>query len=199
MEATMSADSAQTIIDRKVVVIIPEALLTSLRSSCVEKANVSLLGRIQGKHPGLKALTAWARETLHSSLAFLSLKANNLFEITFNSPEGRIHALTQAELVCNTALITFSSWRPHFNPRAQQANDQLDFPVWMQIVDLYQILRDEALLRTVGEHIRQVIAVDTSEVYRAKLFGPRVRLLVKDLDALPHTCWRRSSGVQHRI
>lgn len=80
--------------DRKLVVKVPEELLTSLRTSCAENANVSLLGRIQGKHPGLKALTAWARDTLHPSLAFLSLKANNLFEITFSTPEGRIHALT---------------------------------------------------------------------------------------------------------
>ena len=41
------------------------------------------------------------------------------------------------------------------------------------------------MLRTVGEHIGQVIAVDTSEAYRAKLFDPRVRLLVKDIDDLP--------------
>ena len=187
MDATTRANPAKPTTTRKVVVTVPEELLTSLRSSCVEKANVSLLGRIQGKHPGLKALTAWARDTLHPSLVCLSLKANHLFEITFNSPEGRIHALTQAELVCESASITFSSWRPHFDPRDQQASDQLDFPIWMQVVDLCQILRDEALLRTVGEHIGQVIAVDTSEAYRTKLFGPRVRLLVKNLDDLPLT------------
>ena len=187
MDATKSAEPAQPTTNRKLVVTIPEELLSSLRSSCVEKAKVSLLGRIQGKHPGLKALTAWARETLHPSLVFLSLKANNLFEVTFNTPEDRIHALTQAELTCETASITFSSWRPHFNPRAQQTHDQLDFPVWMQIVDLCQILRNESLLRTVGEHIGQVIAVDNSDAYRAKLFGPRVRLLVKEIDSLPQS------------
>ena len=173
--------------DRRLVVKVPEDLLKSLRTSCVEKSNVSLLGRIQGKHPGLKALTAWARDTLHPSLVFLSLKANNLFEITFSSPEGRIHALTQTELTCEAATISFSSWRPHFDAKAQQPNDQLDFPIWLQVVDLCQILREDAFLRTIGEHIGQVIAIDNSEAYRAKLFGPRIRILVKDLNNLPHT------------
>ena len=57
----------------------------------------------------------------------------------------------------------------------------------MQIVDLCQILRDEAFLRTIGEQVGQVVAVDFSEAYRAKLFGPRVRLLVRDLSTLPQT------------
>ena len=95
MEAQRSTDATQPATEKKLVVNIPEELLKALRSSCTEKSNVALLGRIQGKHPGLKALTAWARDTLHPSLVFLSLKANNLFEITFKTPEGRIHALTQ--------------------------------------------------------------------------------------------------------
>ena len=173
--------------DRKLVVNVPEDLLKSLRTTCAEKSNVSLLGRIQGKHPGLKALTAWARDNLHSSLVFLSLKANNLFEITFSSPEGRIHALTQTELTCDTSTISFSSWRPHFDAKTQQAKDQLDFPIWLQIVDLCQILREDTFLRTIGEHIGQVIAIDNSEAYRAKLFGPRIRILVKYITSLPHT------------
>ena len=105
---------------RKLIANIPEAVLVSLRSTCAAKAEVSLLGRIHGKHPRLKALTAWARETLHSSLSFLSLKTNNLFEVTFIHPEGRIHSLTQTDLVCETAAIFFSSWRPHFDSKAPQ-------------------------------------------------------------------------------
>ena len=187
MDAQNNAEAVQVKPDRKLVVNLPEELLASLRSSCVEKASVSLLGRIQGKHPGLKALTAWARATLHPSLTLLSLKAHNLFEVTFSTPEGRIHALTQAELVCEQASIYFSNWKPHYDSRRSQGKDQLDFPIWMQIVDLCQILRDELILRTVGEHIGQVIAVDNSEAYRAKLFGPRVRLLVTNIDDLPQT------------
>lgn len=162
---------------------IPEALLATWRANCAEKTNLTLIGRIQGKHPGLRNLTAWAHKNLHSSFAFLSLKANNMFEVTFTLPEGRIHALTQADLICETTPISFSSWRPHF--KTSQAADQLDFPVWMQIVDLCQILREESFLRTIGEQIGQVIAIDNSDAYRAKLFGPRVRILVRDLDDLP--------------
>ena len=92
---------------RKLIANILDAVLAALRSTCAAKAEVSLLGRIHGKHPGLKALTAWARDTLHSSLSLLSLKTNNLFEVTFTHPEGRLHALTQADLVCNTAAIFF--------------------------------------------------------------------------------------------
>ena len=55
------------------------------------------------------------------------------------------------------------------------------------MVDLWHILREESFLRTIGEHIGQVIAIDNSEAYRAKLFGPRIRLLVKDLNSLPQT------------
>ena len=172
---------------RKLVVTIPEALLAALRSTCAAKAEVSLLGRIQGKHPGLNALTAWARDTLHPTLALLSLKANNLFEVTFTSAEGRIHALTQTELTCETATIAFSSWRPHYDSKTPQEADRLDFPIWVQIVDLCQVLRDETFLKTIGEQIGQVIAIDNSEAYRAKLFGPRIRILVKDLNTLPHT------------
>lgn len=54
-------------------------------------------------------------------------------------------------------------------------------------MDLCQILREESFLRTIGGHIGQVIAVDNSEAYRAKLFGPRIRILVRDLDNLPKT------------
>lgn len=140
MEATRNAEPESKTC-RMIVVNFPEELLMSLRTSSAEKASVSLLGRIQGKNPGLKALTAWARETLHPSLVLLSIKANNLFEITFNTPEGRIHALTQTELVCETASISFSSWKPHFDFRTQQATDQLDFPIWMQVVDLCHLLR----------------------------------------------------------
>lgn len=78
----------------KLVVTISEALLVTIRSNFDAKASVSLLGRIQGKHPSFKALTAWARATLHPSLGLLSLKANNVFEVTFDCLEGRIHALT---------------------------------------------------------------------------------------------------------
>ena len=133
--------------DRKVVINVLEELLNSIRTTCAEKANVSLLGRIQGKHPGLKALTAWAWETLHTSLVLLTLKTNNLFEITFNSTEGQTHALTQTDLSCEATTITFSSWRPHFNAKTQQEHEQLDHPIWLQVVDLCQFLRKDSFLR----------------------------------------------------
>lgn len=164
---------------RKLVITVPEELHSKVRSTCASKAEVSLLGRVQGKHPGLKALTAWARETLHPSFTFLSIKPHNLFEVTFSSPEGRIHALTQTYLTCEKTAISFSSWKPHFDRKTTQAEDQLDYPVWVQIVDLRQILReDEDYLRNIGEQLGQVITIDTSEAYRAKLFGPQIRVLV---------------------
>ena len=171
----------------KLIANIPETVLAKLRSTCAAKAEVSLLGRIHGKHPGLKALIAWARDTLHPSLSILSLKTNNLFEVTFTHSEGRIHALTQADIICNTAAIFFSSWRPHFDATASQSEESLDHPVWVQIVDLCQVLREENFLRIVGEQIGQVISIDNSEGYRSKLFGPRIRLLVKELNQLPQT------------
>jgi hypothetical protein len=185
---TSTTAAAETQDDsRTVVVNIPEALLSELRSMCAATAEVSLLGRIQGKHPGLKALTAWARNTLHPSLELLSLKANKMFEVTFTSTEGRIHALTQTELICKTATIAFSSWRPHYNSKTPQEADRLDYPIWVQIVNLCQVLRDDdTFLKTIGEQIGQVIAIDSSEAYRADLFGPRIRILVKDLNTLPH-------------
>jgi hypothetical protein len=172
---------------RKVNIKIPTAMWDELQSECGTKALVSLLGHIQGKHPGLKALTAWAQKTLHPSFALLSLQANNIFEITFDKPEGRIHALNQADLVCESAAIFLSSWQPHFDAKETQESGSLDHPVWMQVANLCQVLRNEAFLRNIGEQIGQVISIDNSEAYRAKLFGPRVRLLVKDLDNLPHT------------
>ena len=157
---------------RQLRAAIPEAVLTTLRATCAAKTNLSLFGRIQGKHPGLRALIAWAQENLYPSLIFLALKANNLFEVTFKTPEGRIHALTQTDLVCETTPITFSSWRPHLDSESPHVADQLDFPVWMQIADLCHVLREESFLRIIGEQVGQVIAVDNSEAYRAKLFGP---------------------------
>lgn len=50
-----------------------------------------------------------------------------------------------------------------------------------------QILRDDTFLRTMGEQIGQVIAIDNSEAYRAKVFGPRIRLLIQDLNTIPYT------------
>ena len=187
METPPSSDTATMETQRKLVITVPEELMSTLRTTCVEKANVTLLGRIQGKHPGLKALTAWARKTLHPTFAFLSLKTNNLFEVTFTTPQGRLHALTQTKLTWETTVISFSSWRPHFDPKTQQIEDQLDYPVWVQIVDLCQMLREESFLRTIGEQMGQVVAIDNSEAYRAKLCGPRIRLLVRNLNTLPHS------------
>ena len=170
---------------RKVVVTVAEEELASLRSSCEDKAAVTILGRIQGKHPGLKALTAWARENLHSTLVLLSVKANNTFEVTFGSPEGRLHVLHQSDLVCESAAIFLLSWRPHFNPKKQQEIAKLDYPVWVQIVDLCQMLRTDSYLRNIGNHLGKVISIDNSAAYKAKLFGPRIRLLVQDLNNLP--------------
>jgi hypothetical protein len=170
-----------------VAVKIPDAMLAALRTQSENKASVSLLGRIQGKHPGLQALTTWAKSTLHSSLLLLTIQANNMFKVTFESAEGRLHVLNQADLTCELASIFFSSWRPHFDASQPNETDRLDHPVWLQIVNLCQVLRDEAFLRIVGNQIGQVISVDNSEAYRAKLFGPRIRILVQDLDALPHT------------
>lgn len=109
--------------ERTLVIAVPVELLQSLRTTCATKANLSLIGRIQGKHLGLKSLTAWARDTLHPSLALLSLKANNLFEVTFSQPEGRVHALTQTDLICDSTPIFFSSWKPHFDPKTPHAQD----------------------------------------------------------------------------
>ena len=172
---------------RKLKVAIPEELLSTLRANCAAKAAVSLLGRIQGKHPGLKTLTAWAKDTLHPSLTLLSLKANNLFEVTFDSEEGRLHALRQADFKCESSAIFFASWQPHFDSRAPQAIAKLDCPVWVQVIDLCQVLREEKFLRTIGEQLGQVIAIDSSDAYKAKLLGPRIRLLVQDPNNLPHS------------
>jgi hypothetical protein len=108
----------------RVVVTIPAELMANLRSECDNKASISLLGRIQGKHPGTKALTAWARETLHFSLTLLSVQANNMFELTFEKPEGRTHALNQTDLTCESASIFLSSWRPHFDASQPHATDR---------------------------------------------------------------------------
>ena len=184
MEAQHQQEAIHThTTDDEIVVTLPEDILISLRSSCAEKASVSLIGYIQGKHPGHKALTAWARDNLHPSLSYIALKANKVFEITFSSPEGRIHALTQNELVCESANISFSSWKPQFDSSTHQP----DFPIWVQVVDLCQVLRNETILRTIGGYIGQVIAIDNSEAYRTKLFGPRIRILARDIERLPNT------------
>ena len=49
------------------------------------------------------------------------------------------------------------------------------------------MLREESFLQLIGEQIGQVISIDNSEAYRAKLFGPRIRLLVRDIRQLPQT------------
>lgn len=89
---------------------------------------LTILGRIQGKHPGLKALIARAWETLHPSLALLSFKAINLFEVTFNLSEGMIHVLTQADLTCETTTISFSNWWPHFDTKSPHAKKLARLP-----------------------------------------------------------------------
>lgn len=93
----------------KMVAKIPYTILETLQTSCAVKASISLLGRIQGKHPNFKALTTWAKETLRPSLTLLSLISNNVFKgrITFERPKRRIHALNQAELVCDSTTIFF--------------------------------------------------------------------------------------------
>lgn len=59
--------------------------------------------------------------------------------------------------------------------------------MWVQFVDLCQVLREESFLHLIGEQRGQVISIDSSEAYRAKLFGPRIGLFVRDLHQLPQT------------
>lgn len=143
MEERSEEATPQHLDPGKVIAKISETTLANLRAKCDNKASVSLLGRIQGKHPGLQALTAWAQENLHSSLTLLSLQANNVFEVTFDRPEGRTHALNQADLMCESAAIYFSSWRPHFDANLPLEEEKLDYPVWMQVANLCQVMRDE--------------------------------------------------------
>lgn len=58
----------------------------------------------------------------------------------------------------------------------------------MQIVDLCQVLRGGDFPANYRRTFQmgQVIWIDTLEAYKAKLFGPRIRLLIQDLDTLPH-------------
>ena len=115
------------------------------------------------------------------------MNANNAFEVTFEKAEGKIHALNLTYLVCESATIYFSSWRPHFDPK-NPAADKLDHAIWVQIIDLCQVLREEvSFLQEIGEQLDQVISIDNSEAYKSKLYGPRIRILVKDLNALPKT------------
>ena len=74
-----------------------------------------------------------------------------MFEITFDSPEGRTHALNQADLTCDKAPIFLSSWQPHFDAKKPQDTDSLDHPVWVQIADLSQVFRTEAFLREIAK------------------------------------------------
>lgn len=187
--AHLDSNNTPSLTNRKLIAKIPEDLLNTLRTNCANIAAASLLGRIQGKHPGLKALTTWVKETLQPSLTLLSLKSNNVFEVTFARSEGRIHAFNQADLICESAAIHFSSWRPHYDPRKPQAAYILDYPVWVQVIDFCQVLREENFLHTIGKQIGQVISIDRSDAYRAKLFGPMIRLLVKDLHTLPQLCY----------
>jgi hypothetical protein len=187
MDEPTGKEAAPNPYPRKVHITLSAGLLADLQTQCNSKASVTLLGRIQGKHPGLQALTAWAQETLHSSLVLLSLQANNVFEVTFDKPEGRLHALNLADLMCESAAIFFFSWHPHYDASAPNDTENLDYPVWMQVANLCQVLRGDKVLQEIGEQIGQVISIDNSEAYKAKLFGPRIRLLVKDIDDLPHT------------
>jgi hypothetical protein len=110
-----------------------------------------------------------------------------LFEVTFTWLEGRVHTLNQANLICASTSISFSSWRPHFDSRSPHTPERLDFPVWVQIVNLCQVLREDTFLITIGDQIDQVISINNSDAYRAKLFGPRIRLLIRNTTSLPHT------------
>lgn len=112
--------------------------------------------------PGIK-LSQPRLGTLHPSLALLSLKTNNLFEDTFTNTEGRIHVLTQADLTCQSVAISFSCWCPHFHSKAPHATDRLDFPIWVQIVYVCQVLKEDTFLKTIEEQIGQVITIDNSE------------------------------------
>lgn len=48
-------------------------------------------------------------------------------------------------------------------------------------------MREESFLHMIGSQLGQAISIDNSEAYKDKLFGPRIRLLIPDLNKLPHT------------
>lgn len=57
----------------------------------------------------------------------------------------------------------------------------------MQFMGLNRFLRKEEFLKALASQIGEVILIEDSESYRGKTAGPRIRILVQDLAALPNT------------
>lgn len=143
-----------------------------------------VIGHVKGRSPGVRRLTTWARINLHTSFKHLTIRANNYFEIQFTRKEGIQTTLLEKVYRMDNQNITFTSWSPYFDPEATKANEGNKDPIWAQIVGLPPFHRNQVFLRETFNSFSEILAVDDTESYRAKLSGPRLRLLDEDINKL---------------
>nr|PNR51290.1 hypothetical protein PHYPA_010476 [Physcomitrium patens] len=144
----------------------------------------ALIGHVP-RNPGPQILREWAQKSLHGSFQSLSMLGGGFFEIFFAEEEGRTHALARQHYI-NQTEVCFTPWRSNFNPRAgTDPNSRLAHPAWAQIHGLPTLLRTPQILAEIVNQFAEVIWIDTENQYREKAAGPRVRIMVKDINSLP--------------
>lgn len=144
-----------------------------------------VMGHVRGRSPGVRRLTTWARLALHKSFKHLTIRANNYFEVQFTRQEGVQTTLRERVYRMDTQNVTFTAWTPYFDPESHRNIEENKTPIWAQIVGLPPFHRNKTFLWETFNNFSEVLTVDETESYRAKLSGPRVRLLITDIDKLP--------------
>lgn len=170
-----------------VVANLSPQLLADLEATFACKAELMVIGYINGKCPGPRKLNAWASTWLHGSFVSMSMRPNNFFEVLFSQELGRAQTLTNINYTCDNLVISFAPWSPFFDAETETEwpDEKLKIALWVQIVGLPLPLQTKPFLIEALAIVGEVLLVDESEAYRAKMSRPRVRILTEDIDNLP--------------
>lgn len=159
------------------------ALFESCRQEAEDK---TVIGHLPVKSPGYKILHEWAKSVFHDSFTTIALIGNGFFEVSFATKDGVLHTLTNT-FFYEGKVVSFSTWSADFSSQKEETIDLVRFPVWAHFLGLPIYVRNEQCLRALGKRIGEILSMDLSDSWVGKTAGPRIRLLVSDINALPST------------
>lgn len=148
-----------------------------------------VLGVMRERSPGIRRLTIWAKTKLHHSFKCLIIRDNNYIELQFTQEEGIRQTLSTYSYRVDNRELCCNPWSPYYEEDELASHKQLKTALWAQMIGLLQSLRTKEFLHQILHQTFEILLIDDGETCRAKLFGPRVRILTDNTEDLPRSVW----------
>ena len=162
----------------------------------------TILSHVTVCNSSKKTLEEWICETLHNTFSSLALIGNRYFEVMFSSPKGAQHTFKNLYFY-EAKEVHFATWHIDFSSAIEDHPMSIAYPVWAHFLGLPDSLRTVTGLTMLSQRLGTILTVETSDSFKEKTVGPRVRVLLKDVASLPQTCWLPRSlprvSLEHKI